>query len=353
MPIVLAITAKLIGNPEMATFSAFGCFAMMLLVDFSGPMRDRLQAQATLVLACAALITVATLASRSAVLAAAATAVVAFAVLFSGVVSSVLAGATTSLLLAFVLPVSLPGAPRRSRTGSPAGGSRAAPRCWRSRCCGPPRPTIACARGGPRRSSPCRSSPRPDRLRHPAGESRARGRPRRRDRRRRRRGDCAARLFFATPYRPTGLSTADRAVIRLVDELRWLNGVVLQSSPRRHRTDPGPVSARSSGPPPMCSMRPPPCSRPAPTATRLGDATAQLHTPLAELERSTTMHLPRSDPSMSGDALAAAVVSALDPTFRAQELSFVVAQIARTPSTSPPRSAAPGSTGCSAASLRG
>src|SRR5258708_25011080 len=36
-------------------------------------------------------------------------AVVAFTVLFAGVVSSVLAGATTSLLLAFILPVSLPG----------------------------------------------------------------------------------------------------------------------------------------------------------------------------------------------------------------------------------------------------
>ena len=33
----------------------------------------------------------------------------AFLILFSGVVSSVLAGATTALLLAFVLPVSLPG----------------------------------------------------------------------------------------------------------------------------------------------------------------------------------------------------------------------------------------------------
>ena len=36
-------------------------------------------------------------------------ALVAFGVLFAGVVSSVLAGATTSLLLAFILPVSLPG----------------------------------------------------------------------------------------------------------------------------------------------------------------------------------------------------------------------------------------------------
>ena len=36
--------------------------------------------------------------------------------------------------------------------------------------------------------------------------------------------------FFATPYRPTGLSTSARAVVRLVDELRWLNSIVLRSA---------------------------------------------------------------------------------------------------------------------------
>ncbi len=46
---------------------------------------------------------------RWAWLAAAAMVVVGFFVLFSGVVSSVLAGATTSLLLGFILPVTLPG----------------------------------------------------------------------------------------------------------------------------------------------------------------------------------------------------------------------------------------------------
>jgi len=62
---------------------------------------------------------------------------------------------------------------------------------------------------------------------------------------------------------------------------------------------------------------------------RLRHAAAGLHTALAELGQGTTMRLPRSDPSMSRDVMAAAVVSALDPTFRAQELSFIVAQIAR------------------------
>ena len=41
------------------------------------------------------------------------------------------------------------------------------------------------------------------------------------------------RLFLATPYRPTGLSTSARAVVRLVDELSWLNTIMMQARPVR------------------------------------------------------------------------------------------------------------------------
>src|SRR3954451_2976298 len=109
MPAMFALGSEVIGNPDVATFAAFGSFAMLLLVDFQGPMRDRLRAQATLAVACGVLISLATLASDTTWLAAAAMAVVAFGILFAGVVSSVLAASTTTLLLAFILPVSLPG----------------------------------------------------------------------------------------------------------------------------------------------------------------------------------------------------------------------------------------------------
>ena len=39
--------------------------------------------------------------------------------------------------------------------------------------------------------------------------------------------------FLATPYRPTGLSTPARTTVRLVDELIWLNSIVIQ--PGLHR----------------------------------------------------------------------------------------------------------------------
>src|ERR1700736_1198017 len=104
MPAMFALGDKVIGNPQVATFAAFGAFAMLLLVDFGGPMGERLHAEGATggVFVC-----LATLASQTAWLAAVAMAVVGFGVIFAGVVSSVLAGATTALLLAFILPVSL------------------------------------------------------------------------------------------------------------------------------------------------------------------------------------------------------------------------------------------------------
>jgi hypothetical protein len=48
MPAMFALGDKVIGNPQLASFAAFGSFAMLLLVDFDGPMTERLQAEAAL-----------------------------------------------------------------------------------------------------------------------------------------------------------------------------------------------------------------------------------------------------------------------------------------------------------------
>src|SRR5260221_14079074 len=48
MPAMFVLGDKVIGNPQLATFAAFGSFAMLLLVDFGGPMAERLQAEAAL-----------------------------------------------------------------------------------------------------------------------------------------------------------------------------------------------------------------------------------------------------------------------------------------------------------------
>jgi hypothetical protein len=78
MPAMFAVGDKVIGNAALATFAAFGSFAMLLLVDFGGPMVERLQAQAALAVVGGVFVCVGTLASQTVWLAAAAMAVVGF-----------------------------------------------------------------------------------------------------------------------------------------------------------------------------------------------------------------------------------------------------------------------------------
>ena len=278
MPAMFAFAKVVIGDATVATFAAFGSFAMLLLVDFAGPIRTRLQAQIALALVCGVLIALATLCSRSTVAAVAGMTVVAFGVLFAGVVSSVLAGATTTLLLAFILPVTLPG-PVSQIPERLAGWGLASLASLPAIALLWPAPMQDPVRGAA--ISAMRALAKRLRTGENADEP----------------VTALRRVFFATPYRPTGLSTAARSVIRLVDELKWLNDVAIGD------------------------LR--------------GDAAAEV------LERSAEL---LEDPHRSPDALHAAQavlaerlaaverpagVSALDPGFRAQEVGYVVAQVAR------------------------
>ena len=237
MPSMFAIGEEVIGNPTVATFAAFGSFAMLLLVDFGGPMRDRLRDQAALALAGGVLVSVATLASRSEGLAAVAMAIVAFGVLFAGVASSVLAGATTSLLLAFILPVTLAAPasaiPDRLAGWGLAGGASliAIALLWPA----PSRDPLRSAAIAASRALAARLRADVDYvLGGDDGSALAAHKTR----------VAAAnaaveelqQVFFATPYRPTGLSTAARMLVRLVDELRWLSTIIVRSTPHPDAT---------------------------------------------------------------------------------------------------------------------
>ncbi|TML03508.1 MAG: FUSC family protein, partial [Actinobacteria bacterium] len=105
MPAVFAFADKVIGNPQTATFAAFGSVAMLVLVDFTGPMRSRFIAYLGLSGAGVVNIVLGTLCSRNSWLAAAAMAVVGFVILFSGAINGYFAAAGTSALLTFILPV--------------------------------------------------------------------------------------------------------------------------------------------------------------------------------------------------------------------------------------------------------
>ena len=336
MPALFAVGDKVIGDAALATFAAFGTFAMLLLVDFGGPMAERLQAQAALAVAGGVLVCVGTLASQTVWLAAAAMAAVGFGIIFAGVVSSVLAGATTALLLAFILPVSLAApvssVPDRLAGWGMAGGAAmaAVALLWPAPARDPLRSALitACrALGGQLRSEVAYLLSGEDRRfaldrDHAAGQA----------------TDAVGalhRAFLATPYRPTGLSTAARTVVRLVDEVNWLNSLVVQSRQRAV----GAVVSR-----PACEVKVAAAAvleRGADLLEVTGGNSDDLHAALAELaeeltrlERSATIDLPvrrvlpGSGPFAAGEPVSEFITS-LDPSFRAQELAFAVSLVAR------------------------
>jgi uncharacterized membrane protein YccC len=329
MPTMFAVGDRIVGNPEVATFAAFGSFAMLLLVDFGGSMRDRLQAQAALAVVGAVLVCAGTVASRSVWVAAVAMAVVGFAVLFAGVASSVLASATTSLLLAFILSVSLSGPissiPARLEGWAMASAAAllAVALLWPAPERDPLRAaaSTACRALAARLRSDIAYVLGIDRAAAKADQAAAIAR-----------SDAAARAlhqtFFATPYRPTGLGTATRMVVRLVDELNWLNVIVVAGAPK---ADP---AGESSG---ACAVRATAASvlecgadlldSPWRGSDALDAALNELRQALVALESGDSIELPAGPVGEIGTRIEAFITS-LNPSFRAQELSFAVSRIA-------------------------
>ncbi len=316
MPVMFAVGDKVIGNPALATFAAFGSFAMLLLVDFAGPIRDRLQAQATLGVACVVLIGAATLCSRSTALAAISMTAVAFGVLFAGVVSSILAGATTTLLLAFILPVTLTG-PVSSIPDRIAGWAMAAAASLLAIAVLWPAPARNPLRSAAVAACRALAARLAAEVAFMAGELSAAEHDAAVERSE---AACAAlqATFFATPYRPTGLSTSARAVIRLVDEVRWLNTIINHAAPgARPMTAHLRARAVKAAAGAVLDAGAALLDRPAIAPDALHDAVNALRASLQELERHAALTVADDD-----------VISALDPGFRAQEMSFVATQIA-------------------------
>jgi len=296
MPAAFAIGTEIVGDPVVAVFAAFGSFAMLLLVDFSGTMRRRVQAQVALAVVGAMLVVVGALVAGTVWLSVVSMALVGFVVLFSAVVSSVLAGATTSLLLAFILPVTLgdvssPVEPLAGWGIAAAVSLLAAVLLWPAPPVDPFRDAIVEA-----------GRALAYRLRA-AGDRRA--------------DDAVERLrraFFATPFRPAGLGTTDRAVLRMVDELRWLDRVAARIDPRADDPAARAVEQASAA---VLDRSVGLLARTETSRDGLHDALASLRDAVGALEA----HVADGTP-------ASVTASALDPCFRAEEVSFVVGQIA-------------------------
>jgi len=216
MPTLFALTYKVIGDLQMATFAAFGSFATLVLASFGGTRRDKAIAHLGLAVVGSVVLTIGTAVHATAWLAAIVTIPVAFAIFFAGVAGPNAASGVTAALLAYVLPVASPGTigdvPSRL-----AG-------WWLASVAG----TAAVLLLSPRSQG--------DRLRAAAaalatalaGHLEAAGRGE---------ADQASQdatveakhqlmnLFAATPFRPTGLATADQGLANITELLEWVTSL--------------------------------------------------------------------------------------------------------------------------------
>jgi uncharacterized membrane protein YccC len=276
------------------------------------------------------------------------------------VVSSVLAGATTALLLAFILPVSL-AAPASAVPDRLAGWGMAGAVAlvavallWPA----PARDRLRSAAAAACRALASRLRAGVAYLLSGMDEQFALDR------------DHAAAqadqavealrgAFLATPYRPTGLSTPARTTVRLVDELNWLNSIVIQPGLHRDGVDRAALRVKEAAAAVL--------DRAADLLDSMGGSSDELDAALAELaaahakmQEGVTADLPvrslrpASDPAASGPAASdpaasgppgepeplardpaagngavSEFITSLDPAFRAEELSYAVSLIAR------------------------
>ena len=327
MPGLFALGTKVIGSPQVATFAAFGAFAMLLFVDFQGSTRQRLEAHLTLSVVGGGFVCLGTLASHHAVVAAIGMALVGFAVLFSGVVSSVLAGAATSLLIAFILPVTTlgPNAAIPARLAGWGLASAAAIIAVTVLWPAPERHPLRVSAVAAARLLGARLRAETAFFRGEAGRSLAeleQASAKARSEVTRMQGG-----FYGSAYRPTGLGSPDRALVRLVDELGWLSSIADGAPADDAAHAPAhSVLAVESALAELLEAGSVLLEAPRGHGSDLGAELRHLQAALADMEFEATGSLP----VLTRDApdRARAVVSSLEPAFRAQEMSYAGSVIA-------------------------
>ncbi len=218
VPLAFALSLVVIDIKQMALFAAFGSMALLVFVDFGGPPRARLRAYLLLSAGGGALIALGTLCSRSTVLATLAMGVVAFAILFAGVLGDYLAAASSAAMLSFVLAVMVP-ADLAAIPTRLAGWALAAALCipaalllWPGRPRSAVRRDAAQAARSLARLADARAAedrPAADTATTAAREATVAVRGR----------------FFSMALRPSGVAGPTAALARLIEDLSWLNRI--------------------------------------------------------------------------------------------------------------------------------
>jgi uncharacterized membrane protein YccC len=216
MPALFALTFKVIGDLQMATFAAFGSFATLVLASFGGTRRDKAIAHLGLALVGSVVLIIGTAVHGTTWLAAIVTIPVAFAIFFAGVAGPNAASGVTAALLAYVLPVASPGtiADVPSRLAG----------WWLASVAGTAAVLLLSPRSPGDRLRAAAAALATALASHLEAAQRGEATPAGRD------AAVAAKhelmeLFAATPYRPTGLATADQGLANITEVLEWVTSL--------------------------------------------------------------------------------------------------------------------------------
>jgi uncharacterized membrane protein YccC len=217
VPGLFALTFKVIGDPQMTLFATFGGFATLIFASFGGTRRDKLTAHLGLAVAGSLALIIGTLVSGITWLAALVTIPVAFAIFFAGVIGPNAAGGVNGALLGFVLPVATPG-------GVATIGSRLEG-WWLASVVGTAAVLLLSPKSPGDRLRASTVAMATALSRHLGAAVRGEATEAERD------ATVAAKhtlmdTFAATPYRPTGLATADQAMANVVQALEWCASLV-------------------------------------------------------------------------------------------------------------------------------
>jgi uncharacterized membrane protein YccC len=337
IPAVFALAHVYFSNAQVALFAAFGSFALLLLVEFTGPVRTRVVSYSTMFVVSGALIALGTAVSTTKVAAVVTMGVVGFAVLFAGIVTPQAATASTAVLLTFVLPVAV--AQPASAIGDRLLGWLLAGAASIAACFflwAPPwhdnlRRRLSAAADAIGRLACAQAR----------GET---GPSSRTDV-----SDALARLrtqFSATPYPPTGAASSAAALSKLVGRIEWVASLCLSLSDDQLLVDPrfakeraqaiavieasGDTLRKAAGL--ICDGQAHPVSDPALVAA-LRDATrrldalieADLAADIATVVEAESWLQPHEEDGRREDNIPA---SSLDPGFHARGLGIAVGMVA-------------------------
>jgi len=221
IPPLFALTYEGFGNLQMALFAAFGGFASLIFASFGGTTRDKLVAHLGLAVTGSIGLIIGTAVSPVKWLAVLVTIPVAFGIFFAGVAGPNAASGVAGALLGYVLPVATPGTvamipDRLAGWWLACVVSTAAVMLF-----SPPSPgdRLRAAAAGSAHALATQLERAVNGTATPADHAR-----------------CLAakqelmNAFATTPFRPTGLATADQALASVVQLLEWCTSLIADAT---------------------------------------------------------------------------------------------------------------------------